>query len=195
MPNKISPEKREYVRALISTSAKISRVDSGNLGKISGLGSTTAFGTSGFSSLLENDTEKELFLHWTNQVAGYLLTIDDKLDRILKKLGCEPSEASMAIAATINDISGSGMKLVLSEAIQIGQLLKISMNLPGLPVSHFEACGKVVRVSSRSGKEKGLFDVAVKFLYISEADRERLIACSFSAQRKNIRTVNETTSD
>jgi hypothetical protein len=49
----------------------------------------------------------------------------------------------------------------------------------------------VVRISARSGKDKGLFDVAVKFLYINEAEREQLIACSFAAQRRSIRNASD----
>jgi c-di-GMP-binding flagellar brake protein YcgR len=69
------------------------------------------------------------------------------------------------------------------------------MALPGMPVGTFRAYGEVVRVSARSGKDSGLFDVAVKFLNISETERDQLIACSFAAQRRSIRNASEDADD
>jgi hypothetical protein len=193
MANKISQEKREYVRALISTNAKIARIDPKQMTRLPKQGAEMVPENLGVDRKSETDVEQG-FSRWANQFAQCLQRIDEKLDRILEKLECERSDVSPTMDATIKDISGSGMGLVLSEPLETGQLLQISMSLPGFPLNSFQAYGKVVRISARSGKDKGLFDVAVKFLQISETDREHLIAYSFSAQRKAIRTVNETAS-
>jgi hypothetical protein len=187
MANKVSREKREYVRALISTNVKIARIDPNRLEKLSGLSEAMPAGNPENAQAPEAVTEEDL-PRWVNQFAQYLLRIDEKLDRILEKLECEPSEVSQFVDATIRDISGSGMGLVVPEAVEIGQLLQICMSLPGFPLNSFQAYGKVVRISPHRGKDKGLFHAAVKFLHMSDTDRERLIAYSFSAQRKAIRS-------
>jgi hypothetical protein len=194
MANKISREKREYVRALISTKAKVARIDPKQLEPLSELGGEMFPGNAEYDRESKAGTE-EAFPRWANQFAQCLQRIDEKLDRILAKLECERSDVSPARDATIKDISGSGMGLVLSDPVETGQLLQISMSLPGFPLNSFQAYGRVVRISARSGKDKGLFDAAVKFLQISDTDREHLIAYSFSAQRKAIRTVTETASN
>jgi hypothetical protein len=128
---------------------------------------------------------------WVVRLSRRLEDIEDKLDRILGKLGCEVSESLDAEIADTRDISGSGIGLILSEPIERGRMIEISMALPGMSVDAFHAYGEVVRISARSGKDKGLFDVAVKFLYINEAEREQLIACSFAAQRRSIRNASD----
>jgi hypothetical protein len=187
-------EKREFVRVLISTNAKIARIDSKQLDKLRGAGHTMVKGNPEYAPLLEPGSDAGLS-QWANQFAEYLFRIDEKLDRILEKLACEYPGVSPVDDATIRDISGSGLCLVLSELIETGQLLQISMSLPGFPLNSFQAYGEVVRISPRKGKDDGLFDVAVKFLNMSESDREQLIAYSFSAQRKAIRTVSGSSSD
>ncbi|MFH0728876.1 MAG: PilZ domain-containing protein [Pseudomonadota bacterium] len=183
-------EKREFVRALISTNAKIARIDPKHLDKLRAPDDAIARGNSEYVPGTETGLPQ-----WANQFAECLQRIDNKLDRILEKLECEHTEVSPADDATIRDISGSGLGLVLSEPIETGQLLQISMSLPGFPLNSFQAFGRVVRVSPRKGNNDGLFDVAVKFLNMSESDREQLIAYSFSAQRKAIRSVSGITSD
>jgi hypothetical protein len=194
MANTVSHEKREYVRALISTNAKITRIDPQQLKKPLEFGAEMVPGNQEYPRERETGNEQGLPL-WANQFAQCIQRMEDKLDRILEKLECGRPDILPASDVTIRDISGSGMSLVLSEQIDTGQLLLISMSLPGFPLNSFQAYGKVVRVSPRRGKDKGFFDAAVKFLNISDTDREQLIAYSFSAQRKAIRTVNETASN
>lgn len=194
MANQISCEKREYVRALFSTRAKIVRIDPGQLKTFPEPGEAMSAGNSGHGRGPETGSEQAIS-RLVHQFTQYLDRIDEKLDRILEKLECDRSDILPAVDATIKDISGSGIGLVLSESIETGQLLQISMNLPGFPLNSFQAYGKVVRISPRGGQGEGLFDAAVQFLHISEVDREQLIAFSFSAQRKAIRTINETASE
>jgi hypothetical protein len=174
---------------MISTKARITRVDPSRVGAVPGLAAVLPDESVVRPGKKGEDSSAASPPAWATQIARYLLRIDEKLDRIIEKLGCQAPEAlGPAIVDTVN-ISGSGIVLVLSEAVEIGQILEISMNLPGFPLGVFEAYGEVVRVEDRKGKDKGLFDVALKFLYIGETDREQLIACSFAAQRKAIRQV------
>lgn len=182
-----SGERREFIRAFISTRASIKLVDPETFGdgaSIAGalprdLGNPTAVATGADPTPA-----------WVNRLASYLMKIDEKLDRILDHLEKDRPQASRRTTAAAREVSGSGMRLVLSERIDNGQHLTISLDLPGFPLNNIQAYGQVVRVSPRRGKDKGMFDVAVKFLYINETDREQLIAYSFCEQRKAIRAGN-----
>jgi hypothetical protein len=181
-------ERREYVRGLISIKAKIIPVDPAKAARFQRTGAEPPV-QGGIPATQAN-------LHqappeWAVRLARQLEGIEDKLDRILEKLACEAESPVGTTIADTKDISGSGIGLILPEPIEKGQMIEITMALPGMPVGALRAYGEVVRVSARSGKESGLFDVAVKFIYINEAEREQLIACSFAAQRKSIRSAND----
>lgn len=195
MPERQLYEKREYVRADISANAKITLVDSNVLENIKATESARASLTPNFIVTHRDDVEKDSFIQWANFVTDYLVRIDDKLNRILERIECETSRSQKSFHATVLNISGSGMRLQFTESVQLGQFLHISMNFPVIPATHFEGYGKVTRISPSKREAIGKFDVAVKFFYISEADREKLIACTFSMQRKKIRSINESASD
>lgn len=191
MTSEKSGERREYIRAFISTRVTIKPVDPETF-------CDGALKAGPLPRDLDNlkavATGADQAPPWVNRLAAYLVRIDEKLDRILDRLEENRPKASRRTTAAAREVSGSGMQLVLSERIDNGQHLIISLNLPGFPLNNIQAYGKVVRVSPRRGKDKGMFDVAVKFLYINETDREQLIAYSFCEQRKAIRAGNSTDS-
>jgi hypothetical protein len=187
MSSKESRERRAHVRAVFSTEATVTLIDPMQLEKITQPDATKKTNTF-FPADNQGKGVSPISSEWAPQFFSYLMRIEEKLDRILEKLDCGSAEGQRPAAAKLNDISGSGVSLILSEPLEKDALLEISMNLPGFPLDRFDAYGKVVRVSPRAGKDKGLFDVGVKFIYISESERERLIACSFSAMRKAIRS-------
>jgi hypothetical protein len=191
MSSKESSERREYVRAVISTEATVTRIDPMQLEKITRLEATKKPNT-----FLPADTQGKDVSPISSECAplffSYLVRIEEKLDRILEQLECGAVEGQRPATAKLKNISGSGVSLILSEPLEKDALLEISMNLPGFPLDRFDVYGKVVHVSPRVGKEKGLFDVGVKFVYINEVERERLVACSFSAMRKAIRSQSKT---
>jgi len=182
-------ERREYIRAFISTRVTIERVDPAALGDAPALVAGTLPRDTDNIQTVAVDAD-QVPPPWVNRLAAYLVKIDEKLDRILDQLEEKRLESSLKTTAAAREVSGSGMRLALSERIEKGQHLRISMNLPGVPLNNIQAYGKVIRVSARRGKDKGMFDVAVKFLYISDTDREQLIAYSFCEQRKIIRAGN-----
>lgn len=191
MADKDRHERREYVRAVIASKARITRVDPSRMGAFPGPGTVQPERRAVSAGNMETESVAASPPEWATQIARYLLRIEEKLDRIIEKTGCQSAETmAPAIVDTVN-ISGSGLGLVLAEAVEVGQILQISMNLPGFPLGVFEAYGEVVRVEAGTGRHKGLFDVALKFIYISETDREQLIACSFAVQRRTIRKTYE----
>ena len=89
------------------------------------------------------------------------------------------------------DISGSGMKINSTDSLREGDLLDIKMILPTSPFYIIKAVGLVIRLEKLSKEEsplrKSSNKIAVKFIAISEDNRESIIRCVFTWQRKNLR--------
>lgn len=113
--------------------------------------------------------------------------IEEKLDRILAKLDPESTSEKVASYGTAQNISGAGVNLILEDAFDAGQLLLISLSVPGFSIGFLKAYGEVVRVVPHKGEGRQLFDTSIKFLIISEDEREKLIAYAFRRQRQAIR--------
>jgi hypothetical protein len=122
-------------------------------------------------------------------IARSLIKIDDKLNRILDKLSEDdsncPSEG-IRVKKT-SDISGSGICVLVHEALTLGQFVKISLNLPEGWPRHIETLGEVVRVTSPEADEANLYEVGIKFVNLSDEQRESIIAYTFQQQRDAIR--------
>jgi len=80
-----------------------------------------------------------------------------------------------------------GSSSILEDAFQEGQLVLISVSVPGFSIGFLRAYGEVVRVTAVKTKDRQLYETSIKFLIISEDEREKLIAYSFYRQRQVIR--------
>lgn len=124
--------------------------------------------------------------------AGYdlvelLIQTNEKIDRIMDFLGIKEVDAdSLQVIRTVN-ISGSGIGLVITHPLEVGQFLDISLTIPGFSMRVFRIQGEVKRISALTGKESHLYEVGVQFLNLNEDQRERLISFTFRQQRKTIR--------
>lgn len=183
MAEQNSREKRTFVRADLATRVKVQPVSreefehhkSMRLGGIS----------SGPGA--DNVAEGQM---------GYLFDrlsrIEEKLDRVLEKLDPESRSEEMVAYGTAQNISGAGVKLILEEALEAGQLVLISLSVPGFSIGFLQAYGEVVRVAPSKGRDQGSFETSIKFLAISEEEREKLIAYAFQKQRQVIRDSTST---
>ncbi|MFZ5568768.1 MAG: PilZ domain-containing protein [Thermodesulfobacteriota bacterium] len=128
-------------------------------------------------------------------IIGYLLDcldkMDEKLERILDVVDGERLKKERLVKQTI-DISGSGISLVLQGPIEKGQILDISLAVPGFPMGRFDVYGEVIHTRPHPGSESGYWEVGVKFIKMALEQREALIACAFRQQRKMIRRNKET---
>ena len=93
--------------------------------------------------------------------------IDGLREEILTRL--ERRKAAMPTAA---NISGGGVRLNIPERLRTGMLLELTIYLPQ-PQRVLEMVGEVVQV--RPLPEENRFSTALRFCYIDEADRDRLI--------------------
>ena len=90
---------------------------------------------------------------------------------------------------TAQNVSGVGVNLFLNEEMDVGQLVLISLSVPGFSIGFLQAYGEVVRVSLKGDRGQQSFDTSIKFLIINETEREKLISYAFHKQRQAIRSL------
>jgi hypothetical protein len=73
--------------------------------------------------------------------------------------------------------------------MEVGQLVLISLSVPGFSIGFLQAYGEVVRVSPSGDRGRQSFDTSIKFLIINETEREKLISYAFCKQRQEIRDL------
>ncbi len=207
MNNKDWLEKRNNVRATISTKVKIKLIDNDiahnlMLPKKSvspATGSTVSqkdltmrrgqnnnlFTMSDFPSSFDDTTNPML-----TYLADSIFLLNEKLDKIIDLLEENKGENKIAVKEAVN-ISGTGMKLISYDPADNGQLLDISLNIPGFPLGGFNTYGEVVRSRVIGKKSNPLYEIGVKFINIREEERELLIAYAFSKERQKIRQLKK----
>ncbi len=117
-------------------------------------------------------------------LAQVLELIDQKLDSILNLLN--PSEKVDDVSQYIVDISAMGIGFFSSTSLKVGQYLEMHIGL--LPSHVFINCfGRVIRCA----EHEGAYRVAVKFVWISESDQDRLIEHIFQRQVLQLRLRRE----
>jgi hypothetical protein len=118
---------------------------------------------------------------------NYLLQMDDKLDQIIELLSKEKKIKGIFLKGLGTDISGSGMKILVDEAVEPGQFIQAKFLLSKYPLSFMDILGEVIHVIPVDEKEQTLYHLGVKFINLSTNERERIIACVFQKQREILR--------
>jgi len=186
MAENVPDEKRTYVRVDSLLQARIKFIDSRAYEAAKILRSSQIQPQAPLhhtESFDEDISPAQLF----QQIAAMLVRINAKIDRLIDLHEENKSDQTILENVESIDISGSGMSLIVSAPVEIGQLLQISMSTMGLPAGLFDLHGKVVRITPMDENEKESFRIGVEFIDISEEERDRLIEYSFSRQRKLIR--------
>jgi hypothetical protein len=184
MPEHKGEEKREFVRTDLSIQATLVPIDQKELGRKLSL--KQIFSSDRDEALddpdASNSTKNAIY-----DLAEFLIQINEKIDRITDFLGIDQAdEDSLQVIRTIN-ISGSGISMVVTYPLQIGQLLDISLSIPGFPLGVFRARGEIMRSLQLKGEESHLYEAGIRFLDLNEEQRERLISFTFRQQRETIR--------
>ena len=175
-------EKREYVRAELTTQVKVQPISRQEFEQIK----TTKTGVALDGTCPdESDMSSALFEHLVKR----LNRIEEKVDRILDRLDPESRPDDGVKYGTAKDISGVGIKLSLDEEMEAGQLVLISLSVPGFSIGFLQAYGEITRVSPKETMGRQSFDTSIKFLIISETEREKLISYAFFKQRQAIRSL------
>lgn len=175
-------EKREYVRADLKTQVKIQPVSREEFDRLKTMQAT---GLPDDTCPEESDMPNTQFAHLIQR----LNRIEDKVDRILCKLDPESRSDEGATYGLALNVSGAGINLLLDKEMEVGRLVLISLSVPGFSIGFLHAYGEVVRVSKIEDAERQSFDTSIKFLIISETEREKLISYAFCRQRQAIRNL------
>lgn len=123
----------------------------------------------------------------SDSVMDFLVQMDQKLDRILSLLSKDedvPGDIEQGIGI---NISASGMKMIVDQAVAKGQIVRAHIILSQIPFIGIDAFGEIVRVSDVNEKDGGRYQIAIKFLNLNANDREKIIAHIFQIQRKTAR--------
>jgi len=122
-----------------------------------------------------------------------LFYLDQKIDKvisnqekILKKFDTEVDVQDVSKSGECIDISGSGVHMLVTEELNTGSLLELTIKPPINPPIQIILLGKLSRIRQSKDKEDNGFEASVTFTAINEDDRENLIKYIFQRQRELI---------
>ena len=113
-----------------------------------------------------------------------ILWLDFKVDLILHHLRTNELLSHFPNVEKTTDLSGSGFGLKPGSKLKPGMRIIISLTLPDALSRPVFAVGEAVRRNDASQDDQAA--AAVRFIEISEADRERLIRFTFRQQRRDL---------
>lgn len=114
-----------------------------------------------------------------------------KMDRILDILEDGRTE-KYAVSENENvNISGAGIRFVADQAFSIGDIIALRIFLPLATQTQIHVLGEVRKVIE--SERKGKYFIAVKFVELSEDDREMIIKYVFKRQREILRLTSDYT--
>jgi len=175
MANKFT-EKRENVRTCLTARVTVKAVSRDYADGFSGF-------FTGLEPLLSSSSpKKEPVPGIPDSVIGMLLSLDEKLDHIISILADNRSLAQKRCDAL--DISGTGLCVLMDEEVRFGDNFEVTIKFSGQPLKVLKTCAEVVRISPYMNNR---FEIGMKFKDLTEAEKENIIALTFSENRKRIR--------
>ncbi len=176
-------EKREFVRATLTTQIRVKTISRQEFEEAKQM---PAGVPEPDSKALGPDADPAMA-----DLKRWLVRIDEKLDLLLDKVGQSHSAAHDECLGRARNISGAGVGLVLKTRLPVGQLVLVSITVPGFSIGTLQAYGEVVRVTALGDSSDETFETSIKFLIISEKEREKLIGYAFCQRRREIRGARE----
>lgn len=114
-------------------------------------------------------------------------TSEQAINQIHEKLGRFSSEWKKAVAI---DISGGGIKIASSEHIERGKYILVQIPMfADNTIRNMNICAQVIE-SARKVNRETTFEQRAKFVNLSNADKEFIIRCIFSEERKRRKREN-----
>lgn len=136
--------------------------------------------------------ERNVLEELEKEILKVIVGMDQKLDAVIKYLSGENRKALMGFMNQWVNLSGSGIRFVVSEQLVEGDHLAVNLHLPdggGVPVRFL---GLVTRIQPpRTHAVRGGMEVGMHFRHIEEDDRDRIVRYVFSRQREAIRSGAE----
>ena len=107
-------------------------------------------------------------------------------DRILKNFDTDEEVQELSEAGECIDISGSGAHMLVTEELNPGTLLELTIEPPFNTSIQIILLGEISRISKSNDKENNGFEASITFTAVNEDDRENLIKYIFQRQRELI---------
>ncbi len=122
-------------------------------------------------------------------VIDFLIQLEEKIDRILTLL-----EREKGVEDTINcghglDISASGMKVIINQPANPGDILNGKFMLSRNPLLFIDVFGEIIWVEPTVEEGKEVYQIGVRFLDLQLGIKEKIISCIFQKQREDIRKM------
>lgn len=136
-------------------------------------------------SLEEESPYAEIF----PAIIQFLNSIDMKLDFIANQLSGKKEEPLIFKKPEKINISGSGARFAAKGYFSKGEILELKILLPGCPMILIPALAEVVR--SAPMEEPDRWDTAVRFIAISEDNRDQLTRYIVRMERGILRSLAE----
>ena len=136
--------------------------------------------------------ERNVLEELEKEILKVIVGMDQKLDAVIRYLSGENRKALLGFTNQWVNISGSGIRFVVTESLAEGDHLAVNLHLPdggGVPVRFL---GLVTRTQPpQTHSARGGIEVGVHFRHIEEDDRDRIVRYIFSRQREVIRSAAE----
>lgn len=125
-----------------------------------------------------------------DKLYAYLQVLDKKLDAIIQLLSGKTDEQAFTAQYVDVDIGGAGISFASEIPLAEGAYIELRIVLPVFPYPKVTALCEVVR-KEKDGDPGAAAKVALKFLAISEKDRDCLINYVFLKERERLRSNKE----
>ncbi len=144
--------------------------------------STLSFDWSHIEDEVDFDPVLVKIMFYLDQKIDIILSNQEK---ILKKLETDDVQDIPASGDCI-DISATGISMFVTDNLNEGSLLELTIEPPNNPAVHIIALCKLMRISPSTDEETKGFEASLTFTAINEDDREELIKYIFQRQREMI---------
>jgi len=144
--------------------------------------STLSFDWSHIEDEVDFDPVLVKIMFYLDQKIDIILSNQEK---ILKKLETDDVQDVTASGDCI-DISATGISMFVTDKLNEGSLLELTLEPPNNPAVHIIALCKLMRSCPSTDKGINGFEVSLTFTAINEDDREELIKYIFQRQREMI---------
>lgn len=130
------------------------------------------------------DLEKIKSPYLPQELLQFLTTLNHKLDLVLTLLNQNHLAQDFSYTGEVTEISGAGLKFLTSEKLIPGQAIEVALSLSNLPPILIGLVGEVLRIEEEK-PEKKLY--ALKYLFLRDSDREKIVQFVFKEQRELLR--------
>ena len=130
-----------------------------------------------------------------DKLFAYMQIIDRKLDTLIELLTRSKNDETYAVRYVPVDIGGAGIRFTSDVRLNRGDYVDMKIILPVFPYPKITALCEVLRSGAvaEQGEASGAgnWEVALRFLTISEKDRDCLINYIFLKEREGLRSRKE----